>query len=191
MTDINRRTFLTTAALATAGLAGCSASSSSEDSGDNKAGGQPTKTLTDQPTEGKTLAFGDTLDLSRVSVTVSNPRTMNSYRWHHKGEPQQTEVARAGEGKQWLKVDIRSENTTDRRVRLPLTLDFKGVVGDTVFHPGRSKSPTDKYIGGKVPAGGVREGNVTFLLPARVSVDQFRVRYTEHRSGSKRKAWWQ
>jgi hypothetical protein len=192
MTDMNRRTFLTTAALATAGLAGCSSSSPGEgDSGDNKAGGQPTKTLTAQPTSGKNLAFGDTLDLPRVSVTVSNPRTMNSYQWHHEGEPQRTEVAKAGEGKQWLKVDVRAENTTDRTVRLPLTLDFKGVVGERVFHPGRSKSPTGKYIGGKANPGGVHEGNVTFLLPASTSVDQFRVHYSEQRPSGKKEAWWE
>jgi hypothetical protein len=187
---MDRRTFLTTAALATAGLAGCSSSTPSGDSGDNKPGGQPTKTLTDQPVPGEQLAYGETLDLPRVSVTMSNPRTMSSYQWHHADEPQQTEVAEAGEGKQWLKVDLRAENTVDRVVRLPLTLDFKGVVGERVYHPGRNKSPQAKYIGGKVPSGTAREGAMTFLVPERVTIDQFRVHYSEHRPSGKKQAWW-
>jgi hypothetical protein len=187
-----RRTFLSgvAAAISAAGLAGCQGQSTDEDTGDNKAGGQPTKTVSsDMQLGGRQLAFGETLSLPRADLTLSNPRTMDSYDWHKLGEDERR-VARAGEGKQWLKVDIVSANTADRVVRLPLTMDLKGVVGQTVYHPGRNKSPQEKYIGGKVPAGESREGSMAFLLPADVSVGEFRAHYTEHRSNGKTEAWW-
>jgi hypothetical protein len=189
----SRRAFLgAAAATAVAGLAGCQGQSTDEDTGDDKAGGQPTKTLTADGSSGAgvtELAFGETLSLPRVDVTLSNPRTMSSYEWHKKGESEQR-VARAGDDNQWLKVDLTSSNTVDRVVRLPLTMNFKGVVGEVVYHPGRNKSPQEKYIGGKVPAGGNREGSMAFLLPEGVSVEEFRVRYTEQRPSGKREAWW-
>jgi hypothetical protein len=182
---MHRRTFLATTALTTAGLAGCS----STDSGDDKAGGQPTKTLTAQAEkEAKHLAFGETLDLPKVSITLSNPRTTRRYRWSEDGEDN---VAKAGEGKQWGVVHARAENTTDRKVRLPLTENFKGILGDRLFHPGRNKSTTQKYIGGKVPPGRVHEGDVAYLLPASASVEQFRVLYKERRASGKHRVWWE
>ena len=185
-----RRAFLVGTAAAVAGLAGCQGRSTDEDTGDSKAGGQPTKTVSSDMRSGnRQLAFGETLSLPRVDVTLSNPRTMNSYDWHKLGESERR-VARAGEGKQWLKVDLVSVNTADRVVRLPLTMDFKGVVGQTVYHPGRNKSLQEKYIGGKVPAGGTREGSMAFLVPADVSVEDFRSQYTEHRTNGKVEAWW-
>lgn len=185
-----RRVFLAGVAASVAGLAGCQGQSTNEDTGDNKAGGQPTKTVSsDMQSGARRLAFGETLSLPRVDVTLSNPRTMNSYDWHKLGEDERR-VAKAGEGKQWLKVDLHSVNTVDRVVRLPLTMDFKGVVGQTVYHPGRNKSPQEKYIGGKVPAGESREGSMAFLVPADVSVEKFRAQYTEHRPSGKKEAWW-
>lgn len=190
MTDTNRRAFLAGMAASVAGLAGCGGRSTNEDTGDNKAGGQPTKTVKPGMKSGGTrLTFGETLSLPRVDVTLSNPRTMDSYDWHKKGESERR-VAKAGEGKQWLKVDLLSVNTADRVVRLPLTMDFKGVVGEIVYHPGRNKSPQEKYIGGKVPAGDRREGSMAFLLPADVSVEEFRVHYSERRPSGKMEAWW-
>lgn len=178
----NRRTFLTTAAgLAATGLAGCSS-----DSGDDKVGGQPTRT-TNKESQEQTLSFGETLELPRVSITLSNPRTTNAYRWQDEGEDR---VAQAGEGKQWLVVKVRAENTADRRVRLPLTLNFKGVRGDTVYHPGRNKSFSQKYVGGKVPAGAVREGEVTYLTPADVAIEEFHVLYEEWRPSDKQRVVW-
>lgn len=185
-----RRAFLAGVAASVAGLAGCSGQSTDEDTGDNKAGGQPTKTVSsDMQSGARQLTFGETLSLPRVDVTLSNPRTMNSYDWHQKGESERR-VARAGEGKQWLKVDIRSVNTADRVVRLPLTMNFKGAVGQTVYHPGRNKSPQEKYIGGKVPADEAREGSMAFLVPEDVSVEDFRSQYTERRPSGKKEAWW-
>jgi hypothetical protein len=183
---MNRRTFITTTTtLATAGLAGCS----SMDSGDNKAGGQPTKTLTAEgEKKAKRLTFGETLTLPRVSITLSNPRAMKKYRWSEDGEES---VAKAGEGKQWLVVHARAENTRDRKVRLPLTENFKGIVGDRLFHPGRNKSPSEKYIGGKVPPGRTHEGDVAYLVPEDVSVDRFRVLYKERRPSGKHRVWWE
>ena len=185
---MNRRSYLTTAAaLATAGLAGCS-STDSGDSGDNKAGGQPTKTLTATGGEAKHLSFGNTLDLPRVSITLSNPRATKTYRWSEQGEDR---VAKAGEGKQWVMVHARAENTRERKVRLPITENFKGVVGDTVYHPGRNKSATEKYIGGKVPPGRVHEGDVVYLMGDGISVDNFRVLYQEERPSGKHRVWWE
>ena len=179
----NRRTFLTTAAaLAATGIAGCSG-----DSGDNKVGGQPTRTQKRESQE-RTLSFGETLELPRTSITLSDPRTTNAYQWEENGEDK---VAEAGEGKQWLVVKVRAENTVDRTVRLPLTLNFKGVRGDTVYHPGRNKSHTQKYIGGKAPAGAVREGEITYLTPRGVSVEEFQVLYTEWRPSDKQRVVWQ
>jgi hypothetical protein len=185
-----RRTFLAGIAASAAALAGCQGRSTDEDTGDSKAGGQPTKTVSsDMQSGGRQLAFGETLSLPRTDLTLSNPRTMDAYEWHKVGEDEQR-VARAGEGKQWLKVDLRTVNTVDRVVRLPLTMNFKGVVGQTVYHPGRNKSPQEKYIGGKVPAGESREGSMAFLLPADVSVEEFRAHYTETRPSGKTEAWW-
>lgn len=185
-----RRAFLAGLAASVAGLAGCQGRSTNEDTGDNKAGGQPTKTVKPGMKSGaKRLAFGETLSLPRVDLTLSNPRTMDAYEWHKKGSDERR-VARAGEGKQWLKVDVQSVNTANRTVRLPLTMNFKGVVDETVYHPGRNKSPQEKYIGGKVPENGRREGSMAFLLPQKVSVDGFRVYYTERRPSGKREAWW-
>ena len=168
-----RRTFLAGVATSVAALAGCQGRSTNEDTGDNKPGGQPTKTVSaDMRSGSKRLTFGETLSLPRVDVTLSNPRTMDSYEWHRKGESERR-VAKAGEGKQWLKVDLESVNTADRTVRLPLTMNFKGAVGETVYHPGRNKSAQAKYIGGKVPAGESREGAMAFLLPADVGVHIF------------------
>jgi hypothetical protein len=183
----DRRAVLGALAAGMTGLAGCSSS----DSGDEKAGGQPTKTVSKGQPKGKQFAYGSTFELPRIDVTLSNPRAMQSYQWHPKGEPHNARVANAGEGKQWIQVHLRAENTTDRTVRLPLTLNFKGVVGQTVYHPGRNKSPQKKYLGGKVESGDVREGDLTFLLPASESLDQFRTHYTEHRPGGKKQAWWQ
>ncbi len=183
MPNTNRRTFLATAAgLVSAGLAGCSG-----DSGDNKAGGQPTRT-TKKESQEQTLSFGQTLELPRASITLSDPRTTNAYRWREGGEDR---VAEAGEGKQWLVVKIRAENTTDRTVRLPLTLNFKGVRGDVVYHPGRNKSLPEKYVGGKVPAGAVREGEITYLTPADVAIEEFHVLYEEWRPSDKQRVVWQ
>lgn len=183
---MNRRTFLTTAALATTGLAGCSATST--DSGDNKPGGQPTKTTSAKQSGGRQLAFGETFELPQVRLTVESPRATNRYTYTEDGEEQ---TAEAGEGKQWVVVPTRAENTTNRTVRLPLTLDFKGVVDERVFHPGRNKSVSAKYIGGKVDAGESREGDVMFLTPADVAVEQFRVHYKEKRSSGTYDVWWQ
>ena len=182
----NRRSFLTTATgLAAAGLAGCSGNSG--DSGDNKAGGQPTRT-TKKESQERTLSFGQTLDLPRVSITLSNPRTTNAYRWQESGERR---VAKAGEGKQWLVVKVRAANTVDRKVRLPLTMNFKGVRGDVVYHPGRNKSLPQKYIGGKVASGTMREGEITYLTPADVAIEEFHVLYEEWRPSDKQRVVWQ
>lgn len=182
---MDRRTYLsTTAALATAGLAGCSS-----DSGDDKFLGQPTKTLsTPQGAEAKHLAFGETVDVGRASVTLSDPRATKTYRWSESGEQRSAD---AGEGKQWLLIHARAENTADRTARLPITENFKGVVGNRVFHPGRNKSVTAKYIGGKVDPGGVREGDVAYLAPESVSVDDFRVLYRETRPSGDHRVWWE
>ncbi len=183
---MNRRSLLTTIAAATsAGLAGCSA----VDSGDDKAGGQPTKTLTASGEKSaRRLSFGQTLDLPRVAVTVNEPTATKTYRWSEGGEEN---VARAGEGKQWVVVRVRTENTRDRRVRLPLTENFKGIVGDRVYHPGRNKSSSEKYIGGKVDPGESREGDVAYLTGADVPVEKFRVLYKERRPSGKPRVWWQ
>ncbi|SEP05953.1 hypothetical protein SAMN04487948_11273 [Halogranum amylolyticum] len=183
---MNRRTFLTTAALATTGLAGCS--STSTDSGDNKPGGQPTKTTAAKQSGGQRLAFGETFELPQVRLTLETPRATSRYTYTEDGEKQ---TAEAGEGKQWVVVPVRTVNTTDRTVRLPLTLNFKGVVNERVFHPGRNKSVPAKYIGGKVDSGESREGDVMFLTPADVSVDEFRIRYKEKRSSGSHEVWWQ
>lgn len=185
MTD--RRTYLTTVALAAAGVAGCAADTS-DDSGDAKLGGQPTKKLGTTPSGARRLSFGETLSLPRVDLTLSEPEAIQEYRWEQDGAEQ---TAEAGEGKQWMVVHTRASNTADRTVRLPLTADFKGVVGDIVYHPGRNKSPTAKYIGGKVDAGESHEGDMMFLLPEDVTVEQFRVLYGESRPSGKRHAWWQ
>ena len=182
----NRRRFLTTAVgLAAAGLAGCSGNAG--DSGDNKAGGQPTRT-TKKESQERTLSFGQTLKLPRTSITLSNPRTTNAYKWQENGE---SRVAKAGEGKQWYLVHARAENTEDRKVRLPLTMNFKGVRGDTVYHPGRNKSLPEKYVGGRVPAGTAREGDIAYLTPADVAVEEFHVLYEEWRPSDKQRVVWQ
>lgn len=181
---MNRRTFLTTTALAAAGLAGCT----STDSGDNKAGGQPTKTVSKKLSGGEQIGFGETLELPQVSLTLETPRATNSYTYREDGEKQ---TAEAGEGKQWVVVPARAENTTDGRIRLPLTLNFKGAVGERVFHPGRNKSVPAKYIGGKVDAGVTREGDIMFLTSADVSADSFRVHYKEKRSSGRHEVWWE
>lgn len=182
---MNRRTFLSTAAaLATAGLAGCSS-----DTGDNKFLGQPTKTVsTPSGTEPQHRSFGDSVEFPRVSITLSDPRVTGTYEWSESGE---TRTADAGDGKQWAIARVRAENIADREVRLPLTLDFKGVFGDLMFHPGRNKSASAKYIGGKVDAGVVREGDMMFLVPEDVSADDFRVLYGERRTNGKQAVWWE
>jgi hypothetical protein len=185
MTD--RRTYLTAVALAATGVAGCTADTS-EDSGDEKLGGQPTKTLGTTPSGAKRLSFGETLSLARVDVTLSDPEAIQEYRWEQDGAEQ---TAKAGEGKQWMVIHTEARNTADRTVRLPLTQNFKGVVGEFVYHPGRHKSPTAKYVGGKVEAGVSHEGEMMFLLPEDVGVDQFRVLYEESRPNGKQHAWWE
>ncbi|ESP87438.1 hypothetical protein [Candidatus Halobonum tyrrellensis] len=182
---MNRRTFLsTTGTLAAAGLAGCSG-----DSGDNKLLGQPTKTVSSpQGVEPQHRSFGETVEFPRVSLTVSDPRMMKTYEWSENGE---AKTADAGEGNQWAMAHVRAENIADREARLPLTLDFKGVVGERVFHPGRNKSPTAKYIGGKADPGVVSEGDMGFLVPESASVDQFRVLYEERRTDGKHAVWWE
>ena len=182
---MNRRTFLTTTALATAGLAGCSAST--VDSGDSKVGGQPTKTVSQRSAQ-KRLAFGETLDIGRAALTLSAPSVTSSYSYQDGGD--QKRMA-AGEGKQWVVVPMRAENTADRTVRLPMTANFGGIVGNNLFHPGRNKSVDQKYIGGKVGSGEAREGDMMFLTPVGVSVDEFRVFYREKRSSGKHEVWWQ
>lgn len=185
MTRMNRRTFLSTAAaLTTTGLAGCSA-----DPGDNKFLGQPTKTLsTPSGVEPERRSFGETVELPRVSLTLSDPRVTGTYEWTESGE---TRTAEAGEGKQWAMVRVRAENVVDRRARLPLTLDFKGVIGDLMFHPGRNRSTSAKYVGGKVDAGAVREGDMGFLVPGDTSVEEFRVLYEERRTDGRHAVWWE
>ncbi|MFC4359202.1 hypothetical protein ACFO0N_14750 [Halobium salinum] len=183
---MDRRSYLATAALAATGLAGC-AGTNPEDSGDAKLGGQPTKTLGTTPSGAQRLSFGETLSLPRVDVTLSEPEAIQEYRWEQDGAEQTVE---AGEGKQWMVVHTRASNTADRTVRLPLTSNFGGVVGDIVYHPGRNKSPTAKYVGGKVDAGESHEGDMMFLLPEDVTVEQFRVLYGEARPDGKRHAWW-
>ncbi|MFC6724040.1 DUF4352 domain-containing protein [Halobium palmae] len=186
--ETNRRAFLASAALATAGLAGCtSGDADAGDSGDAKIGGQPTRTLSEKVSASERLAFGETLDLPRVSITLSEPESTATYRWEQDGEER---VAEAGEGKQWIVVPVRTENTADRTVRLPLTVNFKGVVGETVYHPGRNKSVDQKYIGGKVPSGGTREGDVMYLVPESTSTAEFRVLYEERRTDGKHQVWW-
>jgi hypothetical protein len=183
---MNRRSYLTTvAAAATAGIAGCS----SADSGDDKIGGQPTKTVTgEKKKEAQHLSFGETLEMPRVSLTLSDLRSTQTYEWRQEGEDR---VAKSGEGKQWVVVHARAENTTDRKVRLPLTVNFKGVAGDTLYHPGRNKSVPQKYIGGKVPPGRTHEGDVAYLTGQDVSTDDFRVLYKERRPSGKRRVWWE
>lgn len=185
----NRRTFLASAALATAGLAGCSseAGDDGDDSGDAKLGGQPTRTLSENVSASERLSFGETLDLPRVSITLSEPELTATYRWEQDGEER---VAEAGEGKQWIVVPVRARNTADRTVRLPLTENFKGVVGEIVYHPGRNKSVDQKYIGGKVPPGASREGDVMYLVPERTTAADFRVLYEERRPDGKHQVWW-
>jgi hypothetical protein len=183
---MNRRSYLTTvAAAATAGLAGCS----STDSGDEKVGGQPTKTLSGQKKkEAKHRAFGETLEMPRVSLTLSDLRETQTYEWSEEGEDR---VAKSGEGKQWVVVHVRAENTMDRKVRLPLTENFKGIVDERLYHPGRNKSIPEKYIGGKVPPGRVHEGDVAYLTGQDVDTDNFRVLYKERRPSGKRRVWWE
>lgn len=185
MNRMNRRTFLSTAAaLTTAGLAGCSS-----DTGDNKVLGQPTKTVsTPKGTQPQRLSFGDTVEFARVAVTLSSPRAMKTYEWSESGE---TQTADAGEGKQWVMVGVRAENVVDREVRLPLTLDFKGAIGDRMFHPGRNKSRSAKYIGGKVGPGEAREGDMGFLVPEGAQTDDFRVLYEEQRTDGHQVVWWE
>jgi hypothetical protein len=185
MTD--RRSYLATVALAATGLAGCAADPSG-DSGDGKLGGQPTKTLGTTPSGAKRLRFGETLSLPRVDLTLSEPTAIREYRWEQDGAER---TAKAGEGKQWMVVHTRAGNTADRTVRLPLTTNFGGVVRELVYHPGRNKSPAAKYVGGKVDAGEVHEGDMMFLLPEDVAVEQFRVLYGEARPSGKRHAWWE
>lgn len=183
---MNRRTFLTTAAVATTGLAGCTAADSG-DSGDLKLGGQPTKTVSSKMTGGTEMAFGETLELPQVTLTLDAPRTTKRYTWSENGEESQAE---AGEGKQWVVVPVHTKNTTNETVRLPLTQNFLGVVGDIVFHPGRNKGVSSKYIGGKVDGGEERSGDMMFLTPADVSAESFSVLYEEARTSGKHKVWW-
>lgn len=184
---MKRRTYLTTlAATSATGLAGCSSSS---ESGDDKAGGQPTKTTSSEMSGGTQLSFGDTLELSQVDLTVDEPKATKQYTWSEEGQtPQQAE---AGDGKQWVVVPVRAVNTTNQTVRLPLTLDFKGVVDGEVFHPGRNKSATAKYIGGKVDGGETSEGDMMFLTADSVEMSSFRVYYTEKRTSGTYEAWWE
>lgn len=185
MTRMNRRTLLsTTVALTTVGLAGCST-----DPGDSKFLGQPTQTVsTPSGAESQRRSFGEAVEFPRVSLALSDPRVTRTYELGESGE---TRTVDAGEGKQWAMVRARAENVVDREVRLPLTLDFKGVFGDLMFHPGRNRSPSAKYIGGKVDAGVVREGDMGFLVPERVSVDDFRVLYEEQRTDGHHVVWWE
>lgn len=182
---MNRRTYLAAAAtLTTTGLAGCSGM----DVGDNKVLGQPTKKVSKKDKGGKHLGFGETLDLPRVSITVSDPRATKTQRWTENGKQR---TAKAGEGKQWLVAHVKTQNTTDRKVRLPMTLNFKGVVGDTMYHAGRNKTPAGKYMGGKAPAGEHHEGDMMFLTPDTASADDLRVFYKERRPSGKKQAWWE
>ena len=182
---MNRRRFLSSAAaLATAGLAGCSS-----DSGDNKLLGQPTKTVsTPSGTDPQHRSFGETVEFPRVALTVADPRMMQTYEWSEEGE---TKTADAGEGKQWAMAHVRAENVVDRPARLPLTLDFKGAIGQRLFHPGRNKSHSAKYVGGKVDSGVVHEGDMGFLVPESASVDEFRVFYEERRTSGHEAVWWE
>ncbi|EJN57968.1 hypothetical protein [Halogranum rubrum] len=185
---MNRRTFLTTAAVASTGLAGCTASGDDGgDSGDLKLGGQPTKTVSSKMTGGEEMAFGETYELPQVTLSLDEPRTKKRYTWSKDGETQQAE---AGEGKQWVVVPVHTKNTTNRTVRLPLTQNFLGVVGDIVFHPGRNKSVSAKYIGGKVEGGEERRGDMMFLTPSDVSSESFSVLYEEARTSGEYKVWW-
>ena len=182
---MNRRTFLsTTVALAATGLAGCSS-----DTGDNKVLGQPTKTVsTPKGTDPEHRSFGESVEFPRVALTLSDPRVMQTYEWSESGE---TRTADAGEGKEWAMVHVRAENIADREARLPLTLDFKGVLGERVFHPGRNKSLAAKYVGGKVAPGVVHEGDMGFLVPEGASAGDFRVMYEERRTSGHEVVWWE
>ena len=183
---MNRRTYLTTAAaaLTTTGLAGCSGMNG----GGEKILGQPTKKVTKKDKSGKHLTFGETLKLPRVAITISNPRATKTQHWNHNGKDH---TAKAGDGKQWMIVHVKAENTTDRKARLPLTLNFKGVLGDTMYHAGRNKSVSGKYMGGKAPSGGHHEGDMMFLIPDSASADDLRVFYKERRPSGKKQAWWE
>ena len=91
-----------------------------------------------------------------LGAVVVEPAGHERLRGRENGERR---AAEAGEGRQWYLVHARAENTADRPVRLLLTLNFEGVRGDTVFHPGRNRSLPKKYVGGTVSAGTVREGD--------------------------------
>ena len=99
-----------------------------------------------------------------------------------------TEVRR---GKQWYVVKVpRGEH---RRLDgpPPPTLNFEGARGETVCRPGRKESLLQRYVGGKVPAGTMREGGITYLTLAGVAVEESHVRYGERRPSDDQGAVWQ
>lgn len=174
---LSRRSYLAGAA---ALLAGCG--------GAPKLMGKPTRTVPADPPETRTLSFGESLDLADARMTVDDPRFQNVQEWTRGG---QQRTARAGDGHQWLFVRLAVTNTTSGVTALPQTLRFNARVGDTLHKPGRTHSRAKKYVGGKVPAGESRSGDLGFLVPAAVSREEVAILYEQVRNGNAHRVVWE
>ena len=163
----SRRCYL---AGASALFAGCS--------GAPKLMGQPTRTVPEDTPQTRALSFSKSVALPDVRITVSDPRFQDVQEWTEDG---QQETAPAGPGHQWLFVQVTTKNTASGVTALPQTMRFEARVGDALYKPGRNHSREGKYVGGKVPAGERRSGDVGFLVSESVSTDDVAVVYEETR----------
>lgn len=175
---MNRRRFLASACGAlTATFAGCTGGLV----------GQPTVSNTDNPSvETQTVAYGDTVTVGSVAVTVGDPTTARTQTWEDGDES-----ATAPEGKQWLFVRVTARNLTSERLELPLTLHFQAQVGTTLYQPGRTKSFDRKYVGGLADAGVSHEGTIGFLVPEDVAVGDTAIIYEQERDSGHVRVRWQ
>lgn len=174
--EFSRRRYLAGAATL---FAGCS--------GAPKLMGQPTRTVESDPPETRTLQFGETLDLADVSVTLDGPRFEKVHRWR---EGDDSRTAQAGEDHQWLFVRLTVANTADAVTVLPETLRFQARLGDVLYKPGRNHDLDGKYVGGRVPAGERRSGDVGFLVPASASREDVGVLYEQKRRNRHHRVVW-
>lgn len=173
---LSRRRYLVGAS---ALFAGCS--------GAPKLMGQPTQTVPEDTPETRALSFGEPLVLPDVRVTVSDPRLHDVQEWTEDG---QHETAEAGPGHQWLFVRLTARNTASGVTALPQTMRFEARVGNVLYKPGRTHNLDGKYVGGKVPAGERRRGDVGFLVPESVSTGDVAVVYEETRHDRLHRVRW-
>lgn len=123
-----------------------------------------------------------------VEVTVSEVRLTARYQYQNYDD--ETVAKEAPDGSQWALVTLRAENTSDSAATLPHTFDLYLVTSKSQYEQIYIDKEDNKYEGGEVQPGIVREGWVAYEIPDTIVDGAVEIVWSGHPNGGDVTAIW-